>query len=94
MEHTTKGTGVNMQTIAYIVRRTYFDSTSHEDVERFDVAGDFLNYERAGLAEGHYSNSYTEALECAYKVREEMGGSKNPVGYAVIDPVYADGVST
>ena len=84
-----------MQTIAYIVRKTYFDSTPHEDVERFDVSEDFLRSERlsanAGLFCTAHTNSYTEALERAYKVREEMGGSKNPIGYAVIDPIYADG---
>jgi hypothetical protein len=79
---TTNHREATVERIAYIVRRTYFDSTPHTDEARFDVEPEFL----AGQAS--YTHAYTLALECAHSVRCEPDHN----GYAVIDSVDTDGV--
>jgi hypothetical protein len=71
--------------VAYVVRKTYFDDTPHEDVGRFDVSEDFLQCEAENRP--RYTNSYSEALDLAYQVRTDADHR----GYAVIDTICADG---
>jgi len=71
------------QPVSYIVRKTYFDDRPSVDWAEFRVSEDFLQREREGRE--RYTPAYTEALELAQRLRGHCDG------YAVIDPVYADG---
>lgn len=68
-------------TIAYVVRRTYFDGRPAHDVERIDV-------ERAHLIGSQsVTYAYCRAIELAARVRSEQ----RRTGYAVIDTIKANG---